>query len=86
MHQNKNRINFKLTTIQQKIQDEPIIDANSSQKMKDDYISYLINKNLRKALINEEIDQYNYFANLDAIEQYGVVDGDQKLISDKKEF
>ena len=53
MHQNKNRINFKLTTIQQKIQEEPIIDANSSQKMKDEYVSYLINKNLRKALLND---------------------------------
>ena len=47
----------------------------------------LIKKNLRKALVNTEIDYLNYYATLDAIEQYGSVDpGQDKLITDKKEF
>ena len=52
--------------------------------MIDNYVTYLIQKNIKKGLLNEEIDYLNYFANLDAIEQYGVLENDQKLINDKK--
>ena len=86
MRQNKVRINNTLSQIQIRIKEEPYVDPNTSQHIKDRYVTYLIQKNLRKALLNEEINFLNYFSNLDAIEQYGVVDPEQKMIGDKKEF
>ena len=86
MRQNKIRINNTLTDIQLRIKEEPRVDPNASQHIKDRYVTYLIKKNLRRALLNEEINELNYFANLDAIEQYGAVDPEQKVINDKKEF
>lgn len=86
MKRNKIKINNTLESIQEKISQEIPVDVNSSQNIRDQYITCLIRKNIKKALENQQIDFLNYFASLDAIQQYGVVDSDQKLIADKKEF
>jgi hypothetical protein len=67
MRQNKEKINGTLSCIQERIGAEPKVDLGSAQHIKDRYVTCLLRKNLRRALMNEEIDYLNYFANLDAI-------------------
>ncbi len=53
--------------------------------MEENYISFLIKKNLKKALQDEEIDYFNHFKKLDINEhQTGLID--LKPITEKKEF
>ena len=67
MHQNKKRINSILGSIQERILLEPTVDLRQMQSIKEDYITFLLHKNLRKTISNEKINYYNYFSYLDSI-------------------
>lgn len=54
--------------------------------MEDNYISFLIKKNLKKALENQEIDFFNHFKMMDIYEHVSGLNNDVKPITDKKEF
>jgi hypothetical protein len=68
-----------------RIEEEPPEPPKAIGSVEDKYIACLIRKNLRIALVNSDIDQLNYFANLDTLEQYGSIDPEQtRSITDKK--
>ena len=53
MKRNKIKINNTLESIQEKISQEIPVDVNSSQNIRDQYITCLIRKNIKKALENQ---------------------------------
>jgi hypothetical protein len=67
MRQNKGRIDSSLERILERIEEETPVEVKAADVVKDRYVSCLIRKNLRLALLNSEVDYFNYFANLDVI-------------------
>lgn len=87
MKTNKLRINQEVQQLQNRILSEPPDCERTTQMVEDRYISCLIRKNLKLALADTPVDFLNYYANLDAIEQYGSLEPDQeRTITDRREF
>ena len=67
MRNNKKRIDSSIGRIKQRISESNNEQGGYDDEARDNYVKCLIKKNLRKALMNTEIDYLNYFANMDEI-------------------